>query len=138
MKALFIKIYMVVTTFFLGVLLTGTVIANENSTAISEALGAETSKVVNGTDENADTEYFKSDFKNLADLMAAGKNLVEEIEGEGAVLLKNDNETLPLAKGSKVSLFGIASYYSAYGGKGSAQSEAAEAPVTLTQGLEIS
>ena len=39
MKPLFIKIYIVVTTFFFGVLMTGTVIADENATAISNALG---------------------------------------------------------------------------------------------------
>ena len=137
MKTLFVKIYIVVTTFFFGVLMTGTVIAAENSTAISNALGSATTKVESvGSDEAIDSQYFKSDFTDIDSLKKAGKALAEEIEGEGAVLLKNDNETLPLSKGSKVSLFGVAAYDSAYTGKGSAASVAAEAPVSLKQGLE--
>ena len=136
MKGLVLKIYMVVVTFFLGVLFTGTIIASENSTAISNALGSPTYKVENTGEANVDTEYYKSSYKKLSDLIADGKDLVEEIESEGAVLLKNDAETLPLEKGKKISLFGIAAYESAYGGKGSAQSGTTEGAVTLKAGLE--
>ena len=136
MKTLFVKIYIVITTFFFGVLLTGTVIASENSTAISNALGSPTFKVENVGDDNADNVYFKSNYKNLASLIADGKQLVQDIEAEGAVLLKNANNTLPLANGSKVSLFGMAAVEPAYGGKGSAQSGTTEGAVSLKAGLE--
>ena len=136
MKNLFVKIYMVVVTFFFGVLLTGTVIASENSTAISNALGTPNYRVEN-TEENAnvDTDYYKSNYTKLSDLITDGKKLVEDIEAEGAVLLKNANNTLPLAEGAKVSLLGYAAYDSAYGGKGSAQSGTTEGAVTLKAGL---
>ena len=135
MKTLFVKIYIVITTFFFGVLLTGTVIASENSTAISNALGSPTFKVEN-TGEAGDTEYYKSRYTKLSDVIADGKKLVENIEAEGAVLLKNADSTLPLASGSKVSLFGMAAVEPAYGGKGSAQSGTTEGAVSLKQGLE--
>ena len=136
MKPLFIKIYIVITTFFFGVLMTGTVIASENSSAISNALGSPTFRVENTDDNSIDKEYFKSRYTKLSDVIADGKKLVEDIEAEGAVLLKNADETLPLAKSSKVSLFGIASYDPAYGGKGSAQSGTTEGAISLKAGLE--
>ena len=135
MRKLIVKIYMVVTTFFLGVLLTGTVIASENSTAISNALGTPNFKVENVGDVDVDTDYYKSRYTKLADLINDGKALVEEIEAEGVVLLKNENNTLPLAQGKKVSLFGYATVDSAYGGKGSAQSGTTEGAISLKAGL---
>ena len=111
-------------------------IAKENSTAISNALGSPTFKIEETGSSDADTEYFKSRYTKLSDVITDGKKLVEDIEAEGAVLLKNENDALPLAKGNKVSLFGIASYAPAYGGKGSAQSGTTEGAISLKQGLE--
>lgn len=45
-------------------------------------------------------------YETLDDLRVAEKELELEIVAEGMVLLKNDNGTLPLVKGSKVSVFG--------------------------------
>ncbi len=46
-------------------------------------------------------------------------NLSRRVAGEGMVLLKNENHTLPLRKGSKVALFGRASVDYVKGGGGS-------------------
>ena len=135
MGKLALKIYHVSTTFLLGLLVTGTVIASQNSTAISNALGSETFRVET-TGEVGDTEYFKSKYKSLAELIEAGRDLVEEVEGEGAVLLKNDKNALPLAKGSKISLFSVSSVNPAYGGRGSAQTSFPQTPVTPKEGFE--
>ena len=43
-----------------------------------------------------------------------------DLESEGAVLLKNDNNTLPLAEGTKVTILGAMSYNYVEGGTGSA------------------
>lgn len=43
-----------------------------------------------------------SDFSSVEELEAHDKEIAEQLTG-GAVLLKNDNNTLPLAAGSKVS-----------------------------------
>ena len=45
-------------------------------------------------------------------------SLVQTVAGEGIVLLKNDANTLPLAKGSKVTLFGRSSTDLVLGGTG--------------------
>ena len=45
-------------------------------------------------------------YATLEELREAEKELALEVAAEGMVLLKNDNSALPLAKGSKVSVFG--------------------------------
>lgn len=113
------KIVMVTSLILSGFLLTGTVIANENATAINQALGIETSYVAGGG-SGEDTEYFKSDYDNLSDLIEHTKEMCEAVEAEGAVLLKNEDNALPLAEGERnVSLFGVTSADPVYGGTGS-------------------
>lgn len=55
-----------------------------------------------------------------ADCMEEGRDVDTEIESEGAVLLRNENNTLPLEKGSKVTILGAMSYNYICGGTGSA------------------
>ncbi len=57
-------------------------------------------------------------FSNNPDLKAHAA-LTREVASEGFVLLKNDADLLPLAKGEKVALFGSASYDFVAGGRGS-------------------
>ena len=55
--------------------------------------------------------------------LSQAADLTEELGNEGIVLLKNkDNASLPLAAGTKINLFGIASYQTLYQGSGSASS----------------
>ena len=72
--------------------------------------------------ENADESavYYESDFASEEERTAKGAELVKQVEAEGAALLTNDNETLPLANGAKVSLFSTSSADIVYGGTGSA------------------
>ena len=56
------------------------------------------------------------------DILEQGKKLSKDIEREGAVLLKNENKTLPLSKDlGKVNVFGWASTQWLGGGSGSGQ-----------------
>ena len=72
--------------------------------------------------ENEDSEAirFKSDYENEEARVEAGKELVKQVEAEGASLLMNENGTLPLAEKAKVSLFSTSSVNIVYGGTGSA------------------
>ena len=68
----------------------------------------------------ADPEHgLKTQFQNIKELVYHGFQVQEEEQAEGTVLLKNDNNALPLARGSKVSLFGNASVDPFYGASGS-------------------
>ncbi len=74
--------------------------------------------------ENLDADYYKSDLTDADSLLAASRELAERVEGEGIVLLKNDNNALPLASSEKsVSLFGRTSVDPVYTGAGSAATE---------------
>ena len=77
MKPLFTKIYSVTTTFLLGLLLTGTVITSEHTVAISSALGHEISRIETVDGENVDSEYYKSKYSNVNDLINAGKGYLK-------------------------------------------------------------
>ncbi len=70
--------------------------------------------------EDSNYTYYKQDFATEEDRLAAGAALVKQVEAEGAALLTNNDKALPLANGSKVSLFSTSSVNIVYGGTGSA------------------
>lgn len=143
MKKTLQKVAMTVTAVLLGFLLTFTAIALENKGSINSFLGAQTfvKEKVDETAETGDTEYYKSDYKKLADLITDAQKMSQTLEAEGAVLLKNTNGALPLQTGGRsVSLFSVSSVDPAYGGRGSAQGSATPGavitpPVTPKDGL---
>jgi len=67
-------------------------------------------------DENA--VIYKSAFANEDERLAYGEEICEQVEEEGAALLKNDG-CLPLQKGNTVSCFSNSSVNLIYGGTGS-------------------
>lgn len=81
---------------------------------------------------------YKSDFKDNKERIEYEKALVEKIEKEGAVLLKNDN-ALPVSTSAtnkaKISCFSTSSVDFLYGGTGSAGFDTKTAP-TLKSSLE--
>lgn len=109
-----------VSAFLLAFVTFGSACAKSYSSTINSFLDVTTSKIV--TDENADDEgtpaYMSSygDFteENLKKLEADVYDHIVEEEEEGAVLLQNNDDALPLAQNSKISLFGLASYYPLY------------------------
>lgn len=77
--------------------------------------------------KDANAVYFKSDFISEEERITKGYELVKKVEAEGATLLLNDNQALPLADGAKVSLFSTSSVNLVYGGTGSANVDASKA-----------
>ena len=139
-KKLWVKIGIVVSAILFGFMICTTVITGENRTAVNNFFG--TGDFVTFEPKDApeqDTEYFKSKYKSVAELIEAGKTAAQNIEAEGAVLLKNENNALPLDVGAgekRISLFGISSVDPAYGGRGSAQTGSPLPPVTPKEGFE--
>ncbi len=91
--------------------------------------------------EDSNAIYYESDFATEEERLEKGAELVKQVEAEGAALLKNDEKALPLAKGSKVSLFSTSSVNIVYGGTGSANVDASKADNLKTAlekaGMEI-
>ena len=112
----------------------GNIIANQYATTLNVALNASTYKIIKG-ETTGDTEYFKKGFASDEEREAYEAELCATVEAEGAALLKNENNALPLASGAKVSLFGHGSVDLMYGGTGSGSVDTSKAP-NFKQALE--
>ena len=71
------------------------------------------------SDTSEDATYFASVYDTEEERLQAGNELAMQLEEEGAVLLKNENDALPLKSGSKLSCFSQSSVRLVYGGTGS-------------------
>ena len=128
------KVPTILFTTLLCILIVGNDIAGAYATTINHALNITTFKIENSENDTTDTAYFKSAYStNTFD--AEGKHIYTqegidrltkdaeeaciEMEGEGLVLLKNENNALPLFAGDQVSLFGQGSALFNYSSSGS-------------------
>ena len=133
------KILVVSTSALFGLALLTTSIANKNVGAINTYMGTSSYEQINKGESNVDTEYYKSNYTKLDDVIADTDKLISEVVGEGAVLIKNENNALPLtdAANRKVSLFGVGSYRSTLTASGSVFSGGGcGREVSLKEGLE--
>ncbi len=87
--------------FLLAIVTSGSVIANNNAGSINNALHIDTS--TNAGSSSADANYFPLT-KTQEEIQSYVDATAKQVELEGMVLLKNENNALPLNKGSKVSL----------------------------------
>ena len=86
-------------------------------TDIDKFLGTKSSAMVtDSTDEDLYTH--KSDYSSTTELLDSIEDLGERMSEEGTVLLKNENNALPLSKDEtqKLSLLGFSSHYPVQGG----------------------
>lgn len=94
--------------------LTAGAIVSDHRTDINKFLGTVSSRIV--TDGNVTPEElytYSTDYKSTTDLVTAMADIGERMSEEGSVLLKNENNTLPLSADEigKVSLLGFSSYF---------------------------
>lgn len=154
-RAWFLTSVIVIVFFF-----TATMVATQNdflAGTIDTVMGGEGRRNVSGDPDKYNRfakttdgfKQFETDMKLGDGVIASGKEketvlkeanrLNEEIVGEGIVLLKNkgekDNKALPLAKGSKISVFGKNSANIVLGGSGSGGGNAKNS-VSLYDGLK--
>ena len=126
------KVFLNVTACLTALVVTGSIIANECEVQLNSFLGTSSTKIVTnlpeGVTEEGYVRYYDSKYSTLAELKAAGNAKVREVEGEGIVLMKNENSVLPLAAGAKVSLVGVTAMDPVYGGTGSGAVDADGAP----------
>lgn len=85
--------------------------------------------------EDANAQYYTSDFNSAEEMVNYGLALTQQVEAEGAALLMNNNNALPLAADAKVSTFSSSSVNLVYGGTGSGNIDASTAD-TLRTALE--
>ena len=135
---LFSKKPWLITTIVFGVLAVVMAVALAVGTYYQEIinvfLDAQTQIIV---PEEGATIYYWTDYDDEEELVAHGKEVCRDIEGEGAALLLNKDDTLPLAKGTKISCFSQSSVDPIYAGTGSASVAGTEV-TTLVSALNSS
>ncbi len=110
-------------------------IANNYTAIIDMVLGIDAPPPKVDDTAEALPPRFVADYENSADQAAAADLICESVVANGAVLLLNRGEALPMAGNEKVSLFGTSSARFVYGGTGSGGMNNADA-TTLKDALE--
>ena len=134
-KHLGTSIWLIVTSILLVLAIVVSVLATSIplfANSISLVFGGERANIV----EDRRDELYDREFKNKKDVLAAAEDFVIDVEKEGAILLKNENDALPLAaENPSVSVFGKNSVNLVYSGSGSANSTSGSTR-TLYESLE--
>ena len=131
MKRLLKKIFANVSIALLILVYFANSLAGQFAGQINSFLGTSTSQIVSADGSELEyVRYYETTFDSVSALKAAGLAKAEEVEGEGAVLLKN-NGLLPLTT-TQVSLFGASASSPVYGGTGSGAVDTADAPTYVT------
>lgn len=113
----------------------GTKLAYASEQVINIALKVQTTKIVDKENGEGSSTYFESDFNSVEELEAHDREVAEQLTGEGAVMLKNKENVLPLSGNEKISLFSHSSIDIATCGTGSADIDTSNAP-SLKEALE--
>lgn len=140
-KIIIASVCYVLALIFIAVVIVASIMTDKYSDLISKYFGHRTYDIVEKGDGTEDTEYYKRTYTTEDERLAADAELCERIEAEGIVLLKNENNALPISTSStnkaKVTMFGVGSRDFIYGGTGSGSVDTSVAP-TLQTALENS
>lgn len=74
--------------------------------------------ITNISEDDGGTWTYQSEFATAKEAYEGLKEFALEEDGETNVLLKNDDDVLPIAKDVKIAMFGIRSYAPVYGSSG--------------------
>ncbi len=132
-----------------GTLLTfsiiGGMIANENESTINDQLKAETSKIIEDKDASEDTLHFKTSYGDhtfsIENWNKLRQDTIEQTKNEmreGAALLYNEKNALPLKSEKKITVLGHASVDPVYKGSsaGNKVNENSKDKINLKEALE--
>lgn len=100
------------------------VIAGNYTKIINQALGLKSTKIIKTAEDEEKKDIFESDYEDVSDLKKADMEVAERLTEEGAVLLKNANNALPLKNDAKITILGHSSTNMLVCGTGSADIDA--------------
>ena len=106
------------TASLLAVSLAAGPLVDSYRTDIDKFLGTKSSMMITENKDGEDLYTYKSDYSSTTELLDSIEDLGERMSEEGTVLLKNENNALPLTEDEtqKISLLGFSSYYPVQGG----------------------
>lgn len=98
---------MTVLAILTALFITLTTVAQANAHLINDTLRIQTSRLVEveGEGQDESTQYFPSAYASFEEMYQAKVQLMREIGQEGTILLKNENNALPITSG-KVTILG--------------------------------
>ena len=117
----------VLAVVLLAAVFAGIRVTSDNEQAIRLALGQSNYE----TAGEEGPQYFETEYEDAAELRTDSTELAKRIQREGIVLLRNNNDVLPLRKGAMVSVFGKGAVTPVYFDENAAASSA-----TLKDALE--
>ncbi len=133
------KLKAIIAYVLCAAIIAGLIIGNQYAlkyqNLISVYFNQSNQKIVSAEGEN--TEYFTSDFSSDEEKLAYLQSIGTKIEEEGMVLVENKNNALPLAEGSKITVFGQDAVDPVFGGGGAGSVDASKA-VNLKTAFEKS
>ena len=128
------RAWLITTVAVVVLVLAVTLVATQNAFiygTLCGVFGGAQNKVISGdpsayqyfTVDKESFSYYKpvTELENKDDALTEANALNEKIAEEGDILLKNEDDALPLAKGAKISVFGKNSVNIVYGGSGSSE-----------------
>lgn len=127
------KIVANITTLIFGITLVGGNIALANEGAITGFLG-QSNQVREDNGGDGENIYYFSDYTSISDLQDDAKEVSSRTTQEGAVLLKNKGNALPLTNDAKINLYSSSSVNFIHSGGGSSYAKNSEY-VSLKDGL---
>lgn len=116
----------------LAIIIAGNILAFGLFAGVLESYFGVTGALVTNFDEN---QYYEREYDSYSEAAAESARLAEEIEGEGAVLMKNEDNSLPLSSGDQVSIFSVSSVDFIYGSIGGSGEVAAEGVLDIKEAL---
>ncbi len=128
-----VRIWMIVGALLVALLLAVNLVANYFSSIISIALGGDRPYEVDK--ENA-VVYYETETSSKEEANERAADVTRRVAEEGIILLRNEENALPLAAGAKVSVFGKNSVSLVYGGSGSGGGDNTFTKKTLYDALE--
>lgn len=128
------KVFLNIFVIIFGITSVGSDIALANAGAITAFLGQSTQQVIDDGSGEAIIWNF-SDYSSIAELQEQANRITSAVTEEGAVLLKNDNNALPLSNCAKVNLYSSSSVNYIHSGGGSSFAKKSDF-ITLKEGLE--
>ena len=129
------KISLNILFFLFSVATVGGEIALDNAGAITAFLGQQTQITIQDPNQSDVIIRNFSDFSSIMELKENATDVTARVTEEGAVLLKNKNNALPLTKGAKINLYSSSSVNYIYSGGGSSFAKRSDF-ITLKEGLE--
>lgn len=135
-KATAIKIWLVVSVLILTIIITASIIGTQTpflKGTIDSVMGGPKRVLVSGNPE--DYMRFEADYANKAETLRAANLLNERILEEGIILLKNDDDILPLKGIEKITVLGKNSTNLVLGGSGSSAGSGSTTSIDLYQSL---